>query len=321
VLDRSVPWGRALRLAKYRLAAAYDELRFLTGETLSRQAAAGPAPTRLADAEFRVFSQWGQDGIIQHLIRAVPIEHEVFVEFGVENYREANTRFLLMHDNWCGVVIDAGEHHTEFLDASGLRWRHTIEPVTAFITRDNIDDLLTAAGVSGDIGLLSVDIDGNDYWVLEAISVVSPRILIVEYNSLFGAERAVSVPYDAAFDFAAAHPSRLYFGASLPAIVHLAERKGYRFVGSNRAGSDAFFVRDDVAGELPALTARDGWAPSRFRIARGPGGALRYLSGHAAQRQAIASCPLVDVCSGEQLTVADLPVEPGGELPSGPDVG
>ena len=121
------------------------------------------------------------------------------------------------------------------------------------------------AGFTGDIGLISIDVDGIDYWIWDAIDVVSPRIVVIEFNSVFGCDHPVTVPYDPAFDCTVAHSSRLYFGASLPALVALGKRKGYRFVGCESHGANAFFVRDDVGRKLPRRTARDGYVSSRFR--------------------------------------------------------
>ena len=148
------------------------------------------------DAEFSTFSQWGEDGIIQYLLARTDLGDLSFVEFGVESYREANTRFLLMKDNWRGLIIDADSHHIEFIRQSQLAWRHDITAVSTFVTAGNINRLLLDNGKLGDIGLLSIDIDGNDYWVLKAITAVRPRIIICEYNSVFGSRRAVSVPYE-----------------------------------------------------------------------------------------------------------------------------
>jgi hypothetical protein len=257
----------------------------------------------MREAEFRAFSQWGEDGIIQWLISRVPIESETFVEFGVQSYREANTRFLLEHDNWRGLILDSGTAHRRYVESSGLRWRHSIDPVTAFITTANINELLQP--MAGNLGLLSIDIDGNDYWVWEAITV-QPRIVIVEYNSVFGSTRAVSIPYDPAFDRHAAHHSGLYFGASLPALAHLASKLGYQLVGSNLAGNNAFFVRRDLAGELRDLTAADAWRESRFRDSRDERGVLSYVDSHADRLAVMDSLPLVDVISGERLTAGEL---------------
>jgi hypothetical protein len=260
----------------------------------------------IRDAEFRVSSQWGEDGIIQYLIAKVPIERPIFVEFGVEDYRESNTRFLLENDNWEGLILDSGTAHLEFLDEGELRWRHTIEGRSAFLTVENINDQIRQGGVAGDIGLLSVDVDGNDYWIFDAIDVISSRILIIEYNSLFGANAAVTVPYRPDFDRRTAHWSSVYYGASLAALHHLATAKGYQLVGCNRAGVNAFFVRSDVAGGLPDLTAPEAYVRSRHRETRDLNGNLTYLSDRAAKLALIADQVVIDVESGKRGTVSEL---------------
>ncbi len=260
----------------------------------------------LAEAEFKVFSQWGEDGIIQYLTGKVPIPNEVFVEFGVESYRESNTRFLLQNDNWRGLILDGGTEHQRFTARRGLIWRHDLTVVSAFVTRENINRLITEHGVRGDIGLLSVDIDGNDYWVLEAIDAVSPRILVVEYNAVFGAERRVTVPYRPDFVRTSAHFSNLYYGASLPALAELAERKGYDLVGCNRAGNNAFFVRRDVRGELRPLRAEEAYVEARFSEARAADGSLSLVRGRADKLAVIAGLPLVDLDQGVERPIADL---------------
>jgi hypothetical protein len=281
-----------------------DALRVQLGGLEARSVATLP-PDRLRDAEFTVFSQFGEDGILQFLVQRVPIENEVFVEFGVEDYHESNTRFLLVHDNWRGLIIDGGTTHVEFLRSTGLGWRHHIDAVSAFIDRDNINDLIRSAGIAGDIGVLSVDIDGNDYWVLERIDVVSPRILIVEYNSVFGPEAAITVPYDPGFVRSEKHPSWLYWGASLAALTRLANEKGFALVGGNRAGNNAFYVRRDVLGDLPEVSVEQAYMPSRFRESRGADGELSYVSDHRDRLALIAQMPVVDVASGETITVGD----------------
>jgi hypothetical protein len=258
----------------------------------------------MRDAEFRAFSQFGEDGIIQWLIARVPITNDVFVELGTGDYRESNTRFLLEHDNWRGLIVDSGHKHVNYLADSGLRWRYSIDARTAFIAPGNVNELLNE--LAGDIGLLSLDIDGIDYWVLKELTVVSPRILIVEYNSLWGANRAVSVPLDPSFDRKAAHWSGLYWGASLAAFWHLLTSRRYRFVGSNSAGNNAFFVRDDVAGDLSTISAQEGWIAARFRDSRDASGALSYVTSHRDRRSVIAQMPLIDVISGERLVVSEL---------------
>lgn len=251
--------------------------------------------TVLSDREFRVSSQWGEDGIIQHLIRTVPIAQRIFVEFGVENYTEANTRFLLTNNNWSGLILDGSEDNIRAVKKEAIYWRHNLKAVAAFITRENINTLLRDNGLSGEIGLLSVDVDGNDYWIWESIDVVNPALVVVEYNARFGPERAVTVPYDAAFVRSTAHHSMIYYGASLAAFVALGRRKGYDFVGANTAGNNAFFVRRDLRpAALRALSAAEGYVPCQFRETRDAEGKLAFLS-PAEEAAILAKLPVVEV--------------------------
>jgi hypothetical protein len=305
VIGRST---RAVGLARRALRApdALADLQTQVGALQTRWVAT-LGPDEIERAEFRVFSQFGEDGIIQFLVQRVAIENRVFVEFGVEDYSEANTRFLLVNDAWRGLIIDAGTAHRRFLEDSRLSWRTTIDAVKAFIDRDNVNELIRSGGVSGEIGLLSVDIDGNDYWVLEAIDCVSPQILVLEYNSLFGPERAVTVPYDAGFVRGEKHFSNLYWGASLAAMVRAANAKGFALVAGNRAGNNAFFVRRDTLGDIPERAASACWRPAQFRESRGPGGDLTYLSDDAEKLRLLRSLPLVDLDDdGSERLIADL---------------
>ena len=220
----------------------------------------------LSENEYRVFSQWGEDGIIQFLLKSIEIERTLFVEFGADNYNiESNTRFLLTNNNWSGLVIDATTENINRLKSSPIYWLYNIKAVQAFITKDNINQIIQENGIIGEIGLLSIDIDGNDYWIWQAIDVINPIIVIVEYNARFGCDLAVTVPYYETFDRAQAHPSKLYHGASLRALCILAERKGYAFIGCNRNGVNAFFVRKDKKPiTLKELSPEEGYVPGTY---------------------------------------------------------
>ena len=292
--------------------AQVDGLKFSMGQ-LHASVQRSLSIHRLQDAEFKVFSQNGEDGIIQHLISHVPITNKSFIEIGVQNYCEANTRFLMMSNNWQGMIVDADENHVRFLEESGLRWRHRIVPITAFVTRENVNSLIEAAGYKGDVGLLSVDIDGMDYWVLQAVKVVSPRILVVEYNSRFGNHRAVTVPYDDRFNRTKAHYSNCYFGASLAAFCMFAEERGYAFVGSGSSGVNAFFVRRDVLPEsIRPLTIQEGFTNARLQESRNPDGTLAYLT-NAAERELMGDLPVVDLASNQTVALKSI-FEIGGAL-------
>ncbi|HEY7769683.1 hypothetical protein, partial [Longimicrobium sp.] len=253
-----------LRLEVAALDAKLTFMQEALGRIEARQNAAAGFRS-LQESEFRVFSQWGEDGIIQALVREVPLRERAFVEFGVEDYTEANTRFLLLNYGWRGLVIEADADHVARIRQSREHWLYDLQVAHSFITRDNINGILRDAGMTGEIGLLSVDIDGNDYWVWDAIDVVQPTIVVAEYNYRFGPRATVTVPYAADFSRFEAHPSWIYYGASLGALCHLAERKGYDFVGCGRAGVNAFFVRKGHRPpSIPALSAEEGFVPGSF---------------------------------------------------------
>ena len=245
--------------------------------------------------EFQVYSQWGEDGIIQYLLRHLSVSSNVFVEFGVENYLEANTRWLVEGHNWSGLVIDGSQQYVDAIKSDAIYWKHRLKAVSAFVDAENINRLNSGNGISGDVGLLSVDIDGMDYWVWKAIDVVTPAIVVVEYNSLFGPTKSVTVPYDPSFVRQKAHYSWSYYGASLGALVGLGKTKGYAFVGSNSAGNNAFFVTSDLLHPpLRELTAKEGYVQRAFREARDRDGRL-MIPTFEEEAALIEGLPLVEV--------------------------
>lgn len=249
----------------------------------------------LRDYEFKVFSQCGEDGILQRLVEVVEIKNRTFIEFGVEDFFEANCRYLLMKDNWSGLVIDGSSSNMNRLKGSYFFWKHHLIAVDAFITRDNINDLLARSAFDEDLGILSVDLDGNDYHVLEKITFFRPRILICEYNSVFGPSRKISVPYDENFMRTAKHSSNLYWGASLAAMTHLANKRGYSLVGTNTASNNAFFVRNDLLNDnLEVLSVEQAYSASLYRESRDAEGRLTYV-GAEDRLKMIQGMPVVNV--------------------------
>ncbi|WP_300438576.1 hypothetical protein [Christiangramia sp.] len=230
----------------------------------------------LSDAEFKVFSQWGDDGIIQYLINHLSIANKSFIEFGVEDYQEANTRFLLVNDNWSGLVLDGSPENILKIKKDEIFWKYDLRAKSAFITAENINELINEEGIEGEVGLLHIDIDGNDYWIWKALEVVDPIIMIVEYNSIFGSKRAITIPYSDDFYRFKAHYSGLYAGASLKALCDLAEKKGYSFIGCNSAGNNAYFVKKGYCKDLKILNSETGYVESKFRESRDENGNLNY---------------------------------------------
>jgi len=260
------------------VSADIDDLKVLSAKTLINQIESHEIDS-MHKAEFRVFSQFGDDGIIQYLINQIDIEHQKFIEFGVENYTESNTRFLLINNNWTGLVMDGSKANIDFIKKDKIYWKYDLTAVHCFVDKDNINELIAENEFSGELGILSIDIDGNDYWIWSVLTVVNPIIVIVEYNSVFGDKHAITIPYDPTFNRAAAHSTWLFWGCSLKALCLLADKKGYAFVGSNSNGNNAYFVRKDKLCGLRPLKAESGYVKSKFRESRDTEGRLSYLRG------------------------------------------
>ena len=223
-------------------------------------------PRRLLRYGFKVYSQCDEDGIIQEIFKRVEMKNRRFVEFGVESGVECNTVKLLV-EGWHGLWLDGSAAHVAsikqtfqaFIDAGRLKIRE------AFITAENINELIREGGASGEIDLLSIDIDCNDYWVWKAIDIINPRVVVIEYNATLRPPLSLVVPYE---------PTRRwdgtnYFGASLEALVRLGHTKRYHVVGCGISLTNAFFVRDDVASDLflDPPTAEEHYEPPRYFFA------------------------------------------------------
>lgn len=139
----------------------------------------------------------------------------------------------------------------------------------AWITRENVNALLGENGMKGEVDLLSIDVDGNDYWLLKEISAISPRVIVLEFNQLWGDDRAVSVPYQADFVAELTPDGSDYAGASLPAFVTLLKKRGYRLVGTNTIQTNAFFIRNDIdCTWLPEVPPADCFSHPRASFSR-----------------------------------------------------
>ncbi len=254
---------------------------------------------------FSGYSQWDEDGILQYLIGKLPIENRVFVEFGVGDYAEANTRLLLVKDQWSGLVIDNDTDRLIFLRNSELAWRYPLTILEDTVEPDNINEILISEGISGQIGLLSIDIDGMEYWVWEAIAAIEPSIVICEYNALWGSDRAVTVPYDRGFDRTKKHYSWQYAGASIGALRSLAEKKGYALVCINSGGNNAFFVRKDLLKGSGIKEDPSAFRAASFREARNAEGSLSFASPDEI-RDTLGELDLLDIESGKLTKVENL---------------
>ena len=237
----------------------------------------------LSETEFKVFSQWGEDGIIDYLIENLFLKNDhMFIEIGVENYLESNTRYLLIKRNWKGLLIEKSQEDVEFIKKDSIYWKHDLTVLNAFVTKKNINELiLENINSSKKIGLLSIDIDGNDYWIWEALNSITPCIVVIEYSSRLGKDNSEVIPkiYDEQFERAKYHYSNIVYGASLKALIELADKKNYFFAGSNSAGTNAFFIRKDLQNEkIKPVSLEEGFVESKIRESRDKEGKKIFLS-------------------------------------------
>lgn len=284
-----------------------DDVKFLQAKTLIEHILCKGRLKNIQEAEFKVFSQFGDDGIIQYILGRInlPKEMQKFVEFGVGDYTEANTRFLLINNNWSGLIIDASEDNANYIKADHIYWKHQIKVLNEFITVANINSIITKEGFAENLGLLHIDIDGNDYWVWKAINVSKPVVVVIEYNSVFGFKKPVSVSYKRNFDRTKAHYSNLYWGASLKAYCVLAKTKGYVFIGTNSAGNNAYFVRKDYSRGFNLFTCENGYTKSKLRDSRGKNGKLTYLGGDDRLKE-MKNMFVEDVENGKVIKLSEL---------------
>ena len=261
-----------------------EKQKLLLGKILTNQIVEKKEIKSLEEVEFSIFSKFGDDGIIQWLVHHLNIEHKTFIEFGVEDYSESNTRFLMMNNNWSGFVMDGDPENIKRLEAQYYYWKYDLTSKAIFINKHNINTLIAEQNFTQDVGLLHIDLDGNDYYIWEAIEVVTPAIVIVEYNSLFGSERPISIKYDDAFIRTNAHYSNLFWGSSIKSLYNLAIKKGYSFIGCNSGGNNAYFIRNDKLNDtVRPVTLKDGYVESKYRESRDENGRLTFLSKQQAR--------------------------------------
>ncbi len=222
--------------------------------------------TDLSVVEFQVFSQFGDDGIIQWLVNYLEIPNKTFVEFGVEKYIEANTRFLLFNNNWYGLVIDGDGDNINYIKNDVVSYFFNLQSIASFITKNNINDLIKSRNFDKDLGLLSIDIDGNDYWIWESLENINPVIVISEYNAEFGLN-PWTIPYEEDFVWDKVN-NTYYWGTSLTSLCDLADQKGYSFIGCNSQGNNAYFIRNDKMKKLKKLSPKDGFVEAKFSLKR-----------------------------------------------------
>mgnify|MGYP006134958369 CR=1 FL=1 len=206
-------------------------------------------PFNLCGYEYQVFSQNGEDGILQEIFNRIGTSNKYFVEFGVGDGIENNTASLLLN-GWKGSWIEGSDKNNAIIQKklSKLLKSEKLNLLKSFITKNNIIDHFQNLEIPKDFDLLSIDIDGNDYWVWKALKDYSPRVVVIEYNGSLGPHLNWTMPYDENHMWGGKTKGN-YFGASLKALELLGNDLGYHLVGTNLSGVNAFFIRKDLVDE------------------------------------------------------------------------
>jgi hypothetical protein len=206
---------------------------------------------------FKMFSQSDEDGILLYIFSIIGVTNKQCVEICAGNGIECNTANLIINHGWHGLLVDGNASYVK----TGIRFyeknanTYVFPPtfVHSWITRDNVNEVIRNHGFKGEIDLLSIDLDGVDYWIWKSIIAIEPRVVVVEYQDIIGPDKAITVPYDDNFDaykFPTTRNMPNFCGASLAAFVKLANTKGYRLVGCNRYGFNAFFIKKPIRREI-----------------------------------------------------------------------
>jgi hypothetical protein len=221
--------------------------------TYRRMAHEGRLPP-LAAVGFKAFSETDEDGILLYLFAILGTANRVAVEMCAGDGRECNSANLILNHGWDALLVDGDPNNISkakrFYARHPNTWVRPPQIAHAWLTRGGVNDLIRRHGLEGEIDLFSLDMDGVDYWLWEALDAVSPRIVVVEYSDALGPERAASVPYSDDFRAQYLDGQPEFAGASLAAFVNLGRRKNYRLIGVNSLGFNAFFVRNDLGREL-----------------------------------------------------------------------
>ncbi|MEX1000832.1 MAG: FkbM family methyltransferase [Crocinitomicaceae bacterium] len=210
----------------------------------------------IKDAGYRVFSQYEEDGLLLYIFAIIGMRHKIFVEIGSDDGINSNCANLAFNFGFHGLFIDGNKsaikRGRKFYSKYPHSWMYPPKFTCAMVTAENINQLVESAGLKGEIDLLSIDIDGNDYWIWKALEQVRPNVVVIETHVEFGSHNIV-VPYDPKYVFPGKHP--VYHGASPKAMVKLGKEKGYRLVGANQLGFNFIFVKNGVGEEdLPEVS-------------------------------------------------------------------
>jgi len=277
----------------------FDKKRFMIGSShILNMRKSYPNIETLSDVDYKIFSQNGEDGIIDYLLKSLKIERPNFVEIGIGDYSESNTRFLFERNACRGLIVDCLDDLKAKVSKNIKLWRGDLTVIESIVNTENILEILITNKFQKDVDFFSLDIDGVDYWILEKLPPNFSKIVVVEYNSVFGNKKKITVPNINKFYRTDYHHSNLCFGMSLPAAIEVMQNKNFYFVGVNLMKNNAFFVSNDFPKhkffknlQIEELNKIE---ESNFRESRDIDGNLNYLSGTKRIKE-ISGCEVINL--------------------------
>ena len=277
---------------------SFDKIMFCVGEVQILQNRNRYEEIRdLTETEVKIFSQNGEDGIINYLVNKLKLDSKNFVEIGVGNYRESNTRFLYNKYHPKGLIIDyIGDMRKKVKPFVNL-WKGDLRICNKQINSENILDTLNNS-CDYEIDIFSIDIDSIDYWIIEKLNRNISKIFVAEYNPVFGSKLEVTVPNISGFERNKYHYSYLCYGMSLKALINLMDKKGYYFIGTNLQKINAFFISKEFKKEEffknIEIKSLDNYTNSNIRDSRDRNNNLSYLSGDKKFKE-IEECEVINL--------------------------
>jgi len=262
----------------------------------------------LVDTEVKIFSQWGEDGILDFLCAKLEIDRPRIIEIGVGDFSECNSRYLIYSRSASVVAVDIDEKLSSSLAIRHAAWRTSLTPLIYEANSDNARSLISKSReILDEIDILIIDIDGIDFWVLRELNLEEVKVIVVEYNSFFGSSASVSVPNFENFNRYKYHHSGAYYGASLGAFHNFLSQSGYTFLGVNRQCTNAFFVNTEFRNlfnelRIPPLK---NCALKTVRDLRGEKGEMTYKDTSITEEE-FGKLALINTISMEKFLVSEI---------------
>jgi hypothetical protein len=256
---------------------------------------------------YKVFSQNGEDGIIQYILHSLRINNPKFVEIGTESYKESNTRYIYETNCCDGLIIDGYKNLEEEVSQFLSLYKGNLRIFNNMIESDSIIKILKQFNFDKDLDIFSIDIDGIDYWVIKQLPTKLSKIFIAEYNPFFGPELEITVPNIKNFNRTNYHHSNLCWGASLKAIIKILESKGYVFIGVNELKNNAFFIIKEYLNLIslnPPEKNLSIYTNARYREGRNTNYELTYHNPEDVIN-IIANCEVIDLKDNQKKKIAD----------------